>query len=178
MATKKQAPKLDPLDALATGDPLRVIALMLWKNRHREPDMYVQIEERDLEGFNACVDYLKVKPAVLIKRPPEIPGQPAIPAQGNRRAVPARPSIPARPYVMVSLVELGKDGRPTENAIRPVENNEDDYDQQRDTAAVRRAKDNAPHLANMLLKAAASGDYSVSDMQDAANALQLLARAV
>jgi hypothetical protein len=67
MATRKQA--LDPLDALAQGDPLRVIALMLWKNRHREPDMYVQITERDIEGFEACVNYLKVKPTVLIKRP-------------------------------------------------------------------------------------------------------------
>jgi hypothetical protein len=69
MATRKQA--LDPLDELAQGDPLRVIALMLWKNRHREPDMYVQITERDIEGFEACVNYLKVKPTVLIKRPRE-----------------------------------------------------------------------------------------------------------
>lgn len=175
MATKQ--PKLDPLDALAQGDPRMVIALILWKNRHRSPDMFVQIDQRDIDGFNACVDFLKVKPAVMIRRPEEIPGQPAIPAAGGRRAVPARGAIPARPYVMVALVEQGKDGKPSENAIRPVENNEADFDQQQDTAAILRAKDNAQDLANRLLKAAASGDYSLSDMQDAANALVLLARA-
>lgn len=176
MATKQ--PKLDPLDELAQGDPRMIIALMLWKNRHREPDLYVQLDQRDIDGFKACVNYLKVKPAVMIRRPEEIPGTPAIPAAGNRRAVPARPSIPARNYVMVALVEQGKDGKPSENAIRPVENNEEDFDQQKDTASIKRAKDNAQDLANRLLKAAASGDYSLSDMQDAASDLVLLARAV
>jgi hypothetical protein len=174
MATK--APKLDPLDALMQ-DPLKVMALMIWVNRHRNPDMFFQINEADLEAFDACMKYQKLKPGVLIKRPPEIPGQAAIPATGNRRAIPARAAIPARPYVMVSLVEIDKAGKLTENAIRPVENNEDDYDTQQQVAAVRRAKDRAPDLANQILKGAANGETSLSDIQDAADALLTLSRA-
>lgn len=172
MAKKKVVP-LDALDQLAQGDPLMVMALMLWVGRHRQPDMYVQIKEADLVAFNDCMRYQKMKPGVMIKRPPEIPAQPALAAQGNRRAVPARQAIAARPYVMVALVEAG-----TENAIKPVENNEVDFDRQRDIAAMQRARDNAPHLANQLVRAAATGDYSVSDLNDAAAALNLLARAV
>lgn len=170
---KKAPEKLDALDQLAQGDPRMVMALMLWVGRHRNPDLFCQINEKDLVAFNDCMTYQKVKPAVMIKRPAEIPGQQAIPATGNRRAVPAREPIPARPYVMVALVEEG-----TEHAIRPVENNEGDFDQQRDVAAIKRAADNAPHLANQLVRAAASGDFSVSDLNDAAAALNMLARAV
>ena len=176
MATAK-VKKLDPLDALAQ-DPLRVMQLMIWVNRHRNPDMFFQINEADLQAFDACMKYQKVRPTVLIKRPPEIPAQPAIPAHGNRRGVPARPAIPARPYVMVSLVEIDKNGKVTENVIRPIESNEDDYDTQQQVAEVRRAKDRAPMLAQEILKGAANGETSLSDIQDAANCLITLARAV
>lgn len=177
MAKKPPATKLHPLDALAQ-DPLKVMQLMIWVNRHRNPDMFFQINEADLEAFNACMAYQKIKPTVLIKRPPEIPGQAAVPAMGNRRAVPARPPIPARPYVMVTLVEIDKNGKVTENVIRPVESNEADYDQQQEVAALRRAKDRAPLLAQEILKSASSGETSLSDLQDAANCLITLARAV
>lgn len=170
MATK--APKLDLLDALAQGDPKMVMALMLWKSRLREPDMYVQITEEDIKGFNDCVNYLKVKPAVMVKRPQGLPAQAAIPAQGNRRAVPARPATPPKPFVIVSLVEAN-----TENVIRPVENNEADFDSAKDAAAIRKAREQAPDLANRLIKQASSGETSLSDMQDAANALLILSRA-
>lgn len=169
----KKPAKLDPLDALAQGDPLRVMALMLWKARHRNPDMFVQIDERDIKGFDDCVGYLKVRPTVMIKRPPEIPAQEAIPAARNRRAISARPAIPARPYVMVTLVEEG-----TENVIRPVENNETDYDVAQDAAAVRKARDQAQSLADGLMRQAGSGDFSTSDVRDAANALVTMARAL
>jgi hypothetical protein len=170
MAQKKA--QLHPLDALAQGDPKKVIALMLWKARHREPDMYVQLDENDLQGFEDCVTYLKVKPDVLIKRPQGVPAQPGIPATHHRRAVPAREAIPPKPYVIVSLVEHG-----TENVIRPVENNQADFDIAKDAAAVRKARDQAHELASRILAQAKSGEYSLSDIQDAVDALLTLARA-
>lgn len=168
-ATRK--PKPDPLDALAEGDPKRVIALMLWKARHREPDMYVKIDEKDIQGFEECVTYQKLKPDVMIKRPPGLPAQAAIPATGNRRPVPARAATPPKPYVIVTLVEDG-----TENVIRPVENNQQDYDTAQDMAQVRKARDQAPTMAQRLLEQGRTGEFSLSDITDAANALLILSR--
>lgn len=170
--TGRRAAPPDILDQLAQGDPLEVIALMLWKARHREPDMYVRIDANDIRAFQDCCRYLKVDYQVQIVRPAAIPASPALPAHGNRRAVPARPEIPARPYVMVKLVERG-----TEHVIRPVENNQADFDTAADAATVRKARDQASDLAQRLVNQAASGEYSASDMTDAANALLLLARA-
>jgi len=172
-ATKpRKAVKPDPLDALAEGDLKRVIALMLWKARLREPDMYVQITENDIKGFEDCVAYLKVKPEVMVKRPPGLPAQAAIPATGNRRAVAAREATPPKPFVIVTLVEDG-----TENVIRPVENNQEDYDIAQDAAHVRKARDQAPALAERIVNQARSGEFSLSEIQDAADALIILARA-
>lgn len=168
-ASKKAAPH--PLDTLAEGDPLRVIALMLWVNRLRQPDMYAQINEHDLKGFEDCARYLKVKPQVRIFRPEGLEATPAIPAQGNRRAVPARSATPPKPYVMVTLVDEKGD------AIVPVENNQDDFDAQAEAREVRRAKETAQDLAQRLVAQAQSGEYSLSVMQDAANALITLSRA-
>lgn len=167
----KQTAKQDPLQALAEGDPKRVIALMLWKSRHRQPDMYVQIDEKDLQAFEQCVAFQELKPDVLIKRPPGVPAQAAIPATGNRRPVAARAATPPKPFVIVTLVEKG-----TENVIRPVENNQADYDTAQDMAQVRKARDQAPAMAERLLLQGRTGEYSLSDITDAANALLILAR--
>lgn len=172
--TKPGAPaKKDALDQLAEGGAEGVIALMLWQARKRNPDMYVQITEVDIKGFTDCTRYLKVVPEVQIFRPQGIPAQPAIPAAGSRRAVPAREAQPPKPYVMVRLVEKG-----TSNGIRPVENNEEDYDAQQQRARVMAAKDKAAGLAHRLIQQANSGEYSLSDMSDAAQALVTLAEAV
>lgn len=168
MAAKKK----DPLDALAEGSPLEVIALMLWKNRHREPDMYVQITETDIKGFRDSVEYQKLKPSVSILRDQGQPASPAIPAVGKRRAIPARPATPPKPFVMVTLVEEG-----TGNVIRPIENNDQDYDHAQEVAQIRRAREQAPQLADLLMRMARSGDYSESDLADAANTLRILSRA-
>ena len=169
---RQQKTETHPLDALVAGDIKQVIGLMLWKNRHRNPDCYAQIDEKDVRAYRECMEYLKVEPDVMIKRPQGLPAQAAIPAAANRRAVLARDATPAKPYVIVALVE-----RATENAIRPVENNQEDYDIAQDAAHVRKARDQGPMLAERLLQQARSGEYSLSDIQDAANALMLLARA-
>jgi len=171
--TTKAAPKAPqhPLDALAAGDPRGVIALMLWKERMRNPDLYAQITEADIIGFQDCVKYLKVVPEVQILRPAGIPAQPEVLATANRRHIPARPATDPKPYVIVRLVEKG-----TDNTIRPVENNQEDYDAAAAATQVRQARDSAPQLAQRLIQQANSGEYSLSDMQDAANCLLILAR--
>jgi hypothetical protein len=149
------------------------MALMLWKARHREPDLYVKIDENDLKGFDDCVAYLKVEPLVLIKRPAGLPAQAGIPATHNRRAVPGREAIPPKPFVIAALVD-----KQTKDAIRPIENNEGDFDTAAQAAAVRKARDQAQDLAQRLLQQARSGEYSLSDMTDSANALITMARAL
>lgn len=185
----KPAPKKPPLvlertelDALdlfvqeARRNPLRAIMLMLWRARMHNPDMYVRVDEKDLKGFADCVAYLKVRPTVIIHREPGIPAQPGEPATGNRRAIPAREAVAPKPYAVIALVEE-RDGKATMNMVKPVENNQDDYDRSLAIAAQKRARDQAPDLASRLMNAARSGDFSSSDLQDAANALVLLSQA-
>ena len=169
MAKKPAAKPQDPLDALAAADPREVIALMLWKDRIRNPDLFVQIDENDIKGFRDSVDYLKVKHEVRIYRPVQ-PGQDAIPAQGTRKAIPGRREI-AKPYVMVVLTDHKGD------AIVPVENNEDDYQRRAEQSKLTRFRENAPSLAAQLLQQARSGEYSLAVMQECADALVALSRA-
>jgi len=167
-----KAPKQDALDALATGDPKKVMALMLWTARRQNPDMYVKIDARDIETFDACMTYQKVAADVMVKRPAGLQPQAGIPATHNRRAVPAREGAPAKPYVIVALVERG-----TENAIRPIESTEDDYEAAQQAGKVRAARDRARSLATLIVRQAQSGETSLSDIKDAADALMLLADA-
>jgi hypothetical protein len=168
----KPRTKLDKLDALAQGDPLKILALMLWKNRLREPDLFMQIEEKDIDGFEDCVRYLKVIPEVLIERPAGLPAQPAIPATHHRRAVPARPATPPKPFVIVTLTDAQ-----TGDCFRPIENNEHDYDRSLEMAKIKRIREQAPQMASRLVEQVNKGELSLSDAQDAAEALLLLSRA-
>lgn len=173
MSTKKKsAAPPDPLDVLVAGDPKDVIALILWKGRHRQPDLFAQITAADIKGFKDCCEYQKITPAVVIQRPEGRPAQEAIPAAHGRAAAPARPADPPKPFVMVTLC----DGQ-TGNAIRPIENNQEDFDRQAQSAATRKARDQAPTMADNILRAVRTGEWSLSEMQDAANALLVLARA-
>lgn len=165
-------PKKDALDKLAEADPREIIALMLWKDRHRNPDMALQITEKDIEGFRACVDYLEVEPDVSIFRPQGRPAQAAIPPQGRNRGVPARPAEPPRPFVAVNLVAKG-----TINAIKPIENNEEDAKLRDSGEELRRWREKAPFIAQQMLSDIASRQYSTATMQEAAQALSALARA-
>lgn len=167
----KKAPK-DALDQLAAADPREIIALMLWKDRHRNPDMALQITEKDIAGFRACVDYLDVVPEVSIIRPQGRPAQAAVPASGRNRAVPARPADPPRPFVAVNLVAKG-----TMNAIKPIENNEEDAKVRDREDNLRRLRDKAPSLASQLMQDVAAGQYSSSTIQEAAQTISALARA-
>lgn len=160
------------LDELADTDPKTVIALMLWKERLRQPDLYVTLSDKEIAGLEDCARYLKVRPEVRIFRPQGVPAQPAIAAGPGRRAVPAREAGEPKSYVMVQLVDDKGD------AFRPIENNEQDFDAAEQASRVRKARDSAQMLANRLVEQARTGEFSLSDMTDAANALLVLAAAV
>lgn len=162
---------IDALDALASGPLKDIIALMLWKNRHNEPELTMQLTERDLSGFKACVEYLHVVPEVRIVRPQGLPGHDAIPATRTRSAIPPADPTPPKPFVIITLVEKG-----TENAIRPVENNEADWQAAEEAKNFNRARDIALRLAGELQTAAATGNYSSSSLDEAAKCLVALAR--
>ena len=174
MATKGKKSQdgrpVDALDVLAAGDPREVIALMLWKARRQQPDLYVQITEQDILGYQACVNFQKIEPEVRITRPAGLPAQAAVQLRGGR-AFPAREATPPKPYVLVALMQKG-----TGDAFRPIENNQDDFDISEEASAIRRAKERAPTLAQILMRQAQTGEFSLSDMQDCADALMLLAR--
>jgi len=166
-----RAPKKDPLDLFAEAPLDRVLQLVFWKLRHKNPDMAVLIEQKDLEAFKQSMDYQEVKPALLVYRPQGDPGHPGSPAVGKRRAVPARDPSPARPFVVVALVQEG-----TKNTVKPVENNEQDY--QRGDLARRQAvaRGRAGSLATTLRNGAANLDLVTSGvLEEAAETLSTLA---
>lgn len=170
MAKLKNPPKADPLDVLAAGDPRQVIALMLWRNRHHEPSMTCVLKQEDIDGLRDCVDFLKVTPDVVIVRPAGREAVPAIPPRGNRPGQPALPAEPPRPHVVVALVAKG-----TMDAIRPLENNDDDAETTIRLNNLRAWREKAPLLAGQLRGAAHSGDTSTAVLSDAADALMAFA---
>lgn len=164
--------KKDPLDLLAEGDPKKVIELILWKARHQHPDLSVKITQKDIDGYEACTQYLDVKPGLLIVRPQGRPAQAPIAAVGKNRAVPGYPAEPPRPYVVVQVVEEG-----TENMIRPVENNEEDNKLRIQAEEIKRVREGAPDLARRVEQMIGPGAViSESDLRDAAKSLRLLAQ--
>lgn len=171
MAKKARPTKQDALDRFAQSEPLRVLSLVLWKIRHEQEEMTVLIREEDIAGFDQCMEYQRAQPQVLVYRPPAIPATPGSPAVGNRRAVPARPAEPARPFVIVSLVEKG-----TRNAIKPIENNEQDYELGERRRQVQVVKRNLPDYAAALRRTAATGDFSAGTFEEIARALDLWSR--
>lgn len=176
MATKK-AQEVSPLDRLVK-DPMRVVALVLWKMRFAAPELTVQITPQDIEAFEASVAYTKQVPKVLIIRPAGRPAQEAIQAMAptianprGRAAQPARPAEPPRDYVVVQLVDA--DG----NAIVPVESNEADYDRGRQVAALKRMRELAPELASRVKANAQGGTFSLDEITQLADTAATLARA-
>lgn len=146
------------LDKLTTTGPRGLIALLLWKDRMRNPAMAVTITERDLEGLEKCVTFQKVEPAVEIWRKPN--------------------------GVIVAMVVKGttlkdKEGNITSigDAITPLEDNQADKDR---ADAVRQLNDiraNANSLAARLLSEDAAGIATRSTIEECAQALRVLAQA-
>lgn len=158
----------DILDQFAESDSSRVMQILLWKIRHDNEEMTVLIREEDIVAYDQCMEYQKAHPEVLVYRQPGIPAMPGQPAVGNRRAVPARPAEPARPFVIVGLVEKG-----TKNAIKPIENNEEDYELGEMKRQIQVVKRNLPDYAAALRRTAATGDFTAGTLEEIARALDL-----
>lgn len=167
-AAKKEA--TDVLDNLADGDPFKALALVLWKDRQRNPDMSVTITRTDIKGFTDCVDYLKASPEVRVFRPQGRSAQAAIPERHGKPARAAIPAEPPRDFVVIQLVD--KDG----NAIKPVENNEEDFQRNILAEKQRKAREQADNLCTLLRAEIASGDINKSTIDGVCEALTVLAR--
>lgn len=154
METTKQD---NPLDALVKAGPRALLGLLLWKDRHRNPSMTVTISERDVTGLKACTDYQEVEPAVEIWRKPT--------------------------GVIVGLVQKGtmrKDeaGAITSlgDAITPIENNQADKDKADHERSLNEIRASAPDIAKRLLAEDAAGIATRSTIEEAAQALRVLAK--
>lgn len=163
-------PQQDPLDKLATGPLEDVIAMLLWQNRHTNPSMTAVIKVGDIQGLADCCEYLKVKPSVVVVRPGGREAQPAIPARGTRRGTPATPAEPPRPHVVVALVNAG-----TMDAIRPLENNDEDAELLLRGSESARWKAKAGVLSTQANGMAGSGDVSTAVLTEIAQCLQVFA---
>lgn len=170
MAKAKAAPK-DALDLLAESDPKKIIQLLFWRDRFRNPDMSAHVTLEDLEEFEECVKYLGVTPQISIFRPQGRPAQEAVQAVPGKRGIAARPAEPPRQYVFVGVVD--KDG----NSIKPIESNEENAERRDAANTLRRFREKAPQLAALLRGACQSGTFSTSEIQEAAQALDVLSRA-
>jgi len=170
---KNAATNPDALDRLAAAPLERVLELVFWKLRHKNPDMAVLIDKKDIEAFEQSMAYQEIKPGILVERPAGRPGHPAIPAAGKRRAVPEVQAEAPRPFVLVALVEAG-----TKNTVKPVENNEEDFQRGDLCRKLAAARGKTQNLAQMLRNAAANPDLATSGtLEEAAEILALLGRA-
>lgn len=178
MARKAAAPAkpTDPLDALAQGDPRDVMALMLWKMRHRFQDLSMEITKKDVEQFKASCDYMGVKVGVAIIHPQGRAATPGRKAEGDRPAVPPRPAEPPRPWVFVGVVEKDESGELTMNSVTPIESDEEGAASRDAQMRLQKMKDRAPMIAQGLIQMANSNSISTSEMAAAAQLLTDFAR--
>lgn len=137
--------------------PKEVIALMLWRLRHRDPSLSMAIEDRDRTALEKCCKYLGVEPEVGIMR--------------------------RKDKVFVALVAAGTatydgDGKQLSlgNGIKPIEDNEEDNELAKAAAKVNSIRSSARGLAQDLLGMMRSGTYSTDTITAAAQALEVLAR--
>lgn len=165
----------DPLktfEALSRDEALtKSVAMLLWKDRYRNPDMAVQVSAADLESFTKCTDYLSVEATVRIHRPQGRAAQEAMPATAKRSAQPAIPAESPRPYILIQLTD--KDG----NSFVPIESTEDGAVLRDAANAQRTMKHRAPEIAAQLMSDLSGGAYSDATIREAAQMLMGLAKA-
>jgi hypothetical protein len=150
MAThpKKAVPKT-ALEAFAAAKPDQHIALLLWKNRHPNPDLAVTVTEADLKAYMDCMSYLKVTPEVKV--------------------------VLRKNYVGIVLVQEGTgDETSPGNAIKVVENNEADAQKGEAAEAIKRMRERAPDLAYRLEVDAQAGTFSADMVIEAARTMRAL----
>jgi hypothetical protein len=171
---RKPALPEDPLDAVIAkaeaGDLTDVIALLLWKQRHENPNFTLELHPRDINGLKACVEYLEVTPTVRVFRPGGVEATPErVHPRDPNKIIPGRPAIPPKPYIIVQMTDEKGD------AFVPIENNEQDFAKQQDAQKLQRMKDQAVTIARALQGDLTSGQFSTSTIADAINCLSALA---
>ena len=164
---KTKAP--DPLDRFAASPLDRVLQLVFWKLRHKNPDMAVLITQADLEAFDQSMAYQDITPTVMVERPQGRPAHEG--ARGRKITVAPFAGEPPRPFVIVAVVEKGK-----KNAVRAIENNQEDFDQGALLRQIAQAKGKARVLAAAVRQSAASGDFTSGTLEEAASCLELFAK--
>lgn len=172
---KKKTPKGDALDALLANleaNPKFAIALMLWQDRFRVPEMARLIKEEDLSTYQASMEYMEATPEIRFYRRPGRPAQPAVPASKGKRAVPATAALPAAPFISVMLVRKG-----TLDCIKPIENSEEAAKIRDQAEAVRRARDNVLNYSVTVRQEMGAGVYSTANIGALCAAAETLARA-
>lgn len=146
------------------------VAMLLWKNRHQNPGMSVQVDPIDIEELQKCVDYLGIKPKVVVLRPGGVPAQEAVPERPGHRAIAARPAIPPKNYVVIQLVDEKGDG------FVPIESSEEGAQKRDLTMAREKLKVRAPALAQTILQEMQQGNFVDSTQREAAQMLNDMAK--
>ena len=174
---KKQDPKneppRDPLDTFEDQCAKQLgmaTAMLLWKNRFRNPEMAEQVTVEDIEKLTACVNYLGITPKIVITRPRGRPAQAAVPERAGHRAIPAKPAEPDRPFVMIQLVDEKGDH------FKAIENAEDSAKRRDESIEVGKLRDRAPQVAGDILAEIQSGTFVDSTLREAARMLTEMAK--
>lgn len=173
MTKKKTAPALTAMAKLTAdiqANPAIAVQLILWKQRHSNPDMSVLITEDDWEGFRACVEYLEVEPQMRVFQPGGRPARPAFTKAGGIE-VPAQPGSPPREECVVQLVD--KAG----NSITPIERSAEEQAKGNQGRDLQRVKGKVPGLVADLRQMMARGETSTALFEEACGALLIMARA-
>ena len=170
--TKAKAVEQHPMDALV-ADPVKAMALLLWKNRIQNPEMGVAITPKDLNGFAQAVQYLEVQAQVRMFRRGENAYVQMVDAASKvvvRRKVGAKDKdgndiIADRDFDLEVAggkyaIEPGDIVVSIGNAIKPIENNEADYDAAARAERIRQAKVTLPSLTTQVRNGAVAGTIS------------------
>lgn len=127
-------------------DQTRQIMQILWAGRMINPEMSVEVREKDVQALDDCMNYLKQEGTIGVTKN----------QHGN---------------MVIALVD--KDG----NSIRPIENNEEDFDRAALAQQVARAKEAMPGVAERVRNSASVGDFSASEIMELVDMALVLAKA-
>lgn len=160
------------LNELVKGGASIALMMALWKNRMANPELNLHITPEDIKGLVDCTEFHKITPALRIFRPG---GQPAVEPRAAIGKHPATSGMPAVPYKDYVIVQLGAEG--TTDAFKPIENNENDFNESERMNKIRRLKESVPQLASVVRGGVARGQFSESEITELCEAATLLARA-
>lgn len=188
MATKKPAPPKDPLQALAE-DPVQLLAHLLWQRRIEAPELSIVITPKDREGLGQCLEYLEKKADVrafvrgdrVLVQMVDAGSKPVVRRIVDKlvsgQVVKAPDDVPVEWKDGAVVTEPGDTIVGVGDCIRPIENNEQDYDAAARAERIRNIKSGAARLAAEVKSSAAAGTFSTAMVSEVCDALMTLANA-